>query len=240
MRSELVSLSLRARAAIALGVTVGLAGTSLAGPDWIEGGRVGGQDAGSTIGFAQPILATSTQITTIVGRLDSGFDPNALGVPDLEDMYLLQILDPNTFSFNLVGANFDAQLWLFNVTFPGEAFGLLANNDTPFSINPVLTRPATDLTGADVRFPGVYAIAISGLGRLPVSSTGQIFNFASPTEISGPDGPGGLTPHIGWTGVGQTGDYMIEATGIGRFDVPAPGAAAVLIGLAAVAGRRRR
>lgn len=220
------------------------AAPAFAGPDWIEGGRVGGPDAGSTIGTAQPILATSRQITTIVGSLDSGNAGSGLNRiasgPDFEDMYLLQILDPSTFSFHITSAGFDAQLFLFNITLPGEAFGLLANNDTPTSIDPFLSRPATDLTGADVRFPGIYALAISGVGRVPVSTTGSIFFFGSPTEVSGPDGVGGLNPHIGWTGVGQTGSYTIEMTGVGRYDVPAPAASILFLGSAGLLASRRR
>lgn len=230
------------RAVLLFGTSLAAA-PALAGPDWIEGGRVGGPDAGSTLGTAQPILATSRQITTIVGSLDSGNAGAGLNLasgPDFEDMFLLQILDPSTFSFHLTSAGFDAQLFLFNVTLPGEAFGLLANNDTAMSTDPFLSRPATDLTGADVRFPGIYALAISGVGRVPVSSTGRIFFFGSPTEVSGPDGVGGLNPHIGWTGVGQTGSYTIEMTGVGRYDVPAPGASILLLGSAGFMGARRR
>jgi len=210
------------------------------GPDWVEQG-----DAGSTIGSAQLVLGLG-QIESIVGTLSSGTaagttigDPGS--PPDFEDVYLLRIETPGAFSFQVMNANFDPQLFLFNVTIPGEGLGLLANNDTPMSMLPFLTSPATDGTGATVLLPGVYALGVSGLGRVPVSRTGLIFNFASPTEVSGPDGLGGTNPLSGWTGVGQTGGYLVEMTGVGFFDIPAPGGAAVmLLGLGVTGGRRRR
>jgi uncharacterized protein (TIGR03382 family) len=116
---------------------------------------------------------------------------------------------------------------------------LLANDNTISGANPFLTTPSNDGTLAAINLPGVYAIAISAAGRNPVSVGGNIFNYGSPTEISGPDGPGGINPHIGWTGEGAGGNYKISLTGSDFFDLPAPGAAA-LLGLAALVGRSRR
>jgi hypothetical protein len=73
-----------------------------------------------------------------------------------------------------------------------------------------------------------------------VSQAGPIFSFGSPTEISGPDGAGGLNPHIGWTGVGETGTYVIEMRDIGWYNVPAPSSALALVGGAGLLGLRRR
>ncbi len=202
---------------------------ALAGPDWVESG-----DAGSILPSAQQTLGSGS-INSISGNLGG-----ASFVPDFEDMYLVRVLNPLAFSMTITGASFDAQMFVFNVTLAGEAFGLLANDNTIFGSQPVLGPLASDGTGAALKFPGVYAIAISGAGRVPVSLNGPIFNFASPTEISGPDGPGGLNPHIGWTGVGQTGEYTIQVTGVGFYEVPTPGSSALLIGAAIAAGRRRR
>lgn len=216
------------------------ASPALAGPDWIEGGFIGGPDAGSILETAQPVTGVG-QLTTIFGSLSSGTTiDGGVTQPDFEDMYLIRIDVPGTFRFEVTGAQFDAQLFLFNITLPGEAFGLLANKDTSTSNAPLLMRPATDGTGADVLLPGTYAIAISGGGRVPVSMTGEIFNFVSPTEISGPDGPGGLNPHIGWTGEGAVGTYAVEMTDIGYVAIPAPGTLAVLLGGAGGLARRRR
>lgn len=136
-------------------------------------------------------------------------------------------------------ANFDAQAFLFNVTIPGEAFGLLANDNTALGNLPAFGNVATDGTGAAVNLPGVYALAISGAGRNPVSINGNLFNYANPTEVSGPDGPGGLNPHNGWTGSGPVGSYSIVLGGSEFYDVPSPGVLTVLA-LAGLCGSRRR
>jgi hypothetical protein len=155
-------------------------------------------------------------------------------------MFLLRISTPMAFSFTVADAEFDPQLFLFNITLPGQALGLLANNDTAFGDLPILTSPSTDGSGAMVLLPGEYALGVSGLGRVPVSPTGPIFFFGSSTEISGPDGPGGINPLSGWTGQGQTGTYEIHLRGVDWYDVPSPASGAVLFGLAALARRRRR
>ena len=66
---------------------------------------------------------------------------------------------------------------------------------------------------------------------------GEIFDFATTTEISGPDGPGGALPITGWSGQGETGFYTIRL--VGAEFVPGPGALAVF-GAAGLMGRRRR
>ena len=202
----------------------------LAGPDWVEGG-----DAGSTVGTAQYTFGVG-QINSISGTLGgTGL------VPDFEDMYIVRVTTPMAFQMSLFGGNFDAQLFVFNITQANEAFGLLANDNTPAGNSPVLTNLATDGTGAKISFPGVYAVAISAAGRYPISLNGAIFNYTSPTEISGPDGPGGINPHIDWAGPGQAGSYQIQTIGVGFYDTPSPGSGAVLgMGALLLARRRRR
>ncbi|HWB20305.1 MAG TPA: hypothetical protein VG711_08405 [Phycisphaerales bacterium] len=212
----------------AMGVT---SASVFAGPEWVEM-----NDAGSTINTAQHTVGPS-QLTSIAGHL-GGLTALAFGSVDYEDMYLIQITDPSAFSMQVTNAGFDAQLFLFNVTLPGEGFGLLANNDFGGSQDPFIGNAATDATGAQVKLPGIYAIAISGYGRDPVSLNGLIFNFADREEISGADGPGGLNPLRMWTGEGETGDYNIELTGAAPIDTPTPGALAVF-GLACVVRRNR-
>jgi hypothetical protein len=212
------------------------AGSAQAGPDWIEGEF----DAGSTLSTAQQIVGVG-ELLVLFGSLSAGSPFGGLrSAPDYEDMYLLQIASPTLFSFTVGSANFDPQLFLFNITLPGEALGLLANNDTPMSNLPRLTSPATDATGAMVLLPGAYALGVSGVGRVPVSPTGPIFFFGSPTEVSGPDGPGGINPLSGWTGVGDVGDYEIRLEAVTWYNIPAPASGSLLLGGWMLARRRRR
>lgn len=205
-----------------------IAAPAFAGPEWIEQG-----DAGSFLPGAQKTLGQGN-LDSIVGSMSLG-----LGAGDTEDMFLISVIDPVNFSISIASADFDAQLFIFNVTLPGHAFGLLANDNTAQGFNPVLTPVATDGTGAQITLPGIYAIAISGSGRNPTSSTGEIFYYGNSTEVSGADGPGGINPHNGWTGDGVGGSYALILTGAGFYDVPAPGALA-LLGLAGLIGRRSR
>lgn len=219
-----------ARSLVCLSVAL-LPTVALAGPDWVEV-----EDAGGTVSSAQPLLGVGT-LRTVSGGLSAGF----LG-SDFEDMYLIRITDPAEFRFSIVSADFDAALWLFNVTRAGEGFGLLGNLDEDFeNSTPALTHLATDGTGASVNQPGVYALAISGNGWRPTSARGNIFGFELRNEISGADGGGGLLPHTGWAGTGSGGHYTIDIQGATFVDVPAPGV--LMAGVASLMGvglRRRR
>ena|SRR5436190_6645613 len=216
---------------LCVAVLCALAAPVYAGPDWIEVG-----DAGSSVRTAQPVVGIGTP-THIQGTLSNSL----LAAADFEDMYLLRIETPTSFHFDLSGSTFDSMLYLFNVTQADEAFGLLANNDTPTSLGSLINGPnATDNSGAMVLNPGVYALAVTGFNRHPVSRTGDIFFFASNTETSGADGAGGLNPLQGWDGVGATGSYDIELDGIGYVNVPAPSAAVIMATGVGVLMRRRR
>jgi hypothetical protein len=206
-----------------------LAAAAYAGPDWVEVG-----DAGSTLATAQAVTGIGTP-THILGTLSSGLQGG-----DYEDMYLIRIETPTSFKFDLTSCPFDSMLYLFNITQAQEALGLLANNDTPLGFGSLIDGPATDLTGSMVVNPGEYALAITGYDRYPVSRTGAIFYFANHTEISGPDGPGGLNPLEGWEGVGDVGSYDVELTGIGYVAAPAPSSCVALGMLALGSWRRRR
>ncbi len=206
-----------------------VAGTALAGPDWVET-----TDAGSTLSTAQAVLGVG-QLNTINGRLGG-----ARSGEDLEDMYLIRVTTPGTFKFELLNSEFDSSLYLFNITLGNEAFGLLGNLETIDGVNAVLTSVSTDGTGAQISTPGIYALAITSSGRIPVSANGSIFNFTTLGETSGADGVGGLLPHIGWTGEGSRGSYTMRVTGTTFVDVPAPAAAALLAGGLITLGRRRR
>jgi hypothetical protein len=215
-------------------LVMGLSSHALAGPDWLEQG-----DAGSTITGAQKPERPqgATGLTSISGNLAAGFTE-----PDYEDLYYIRITDPANFSIRPAFADFNVVLYLFNITVNGEGFGLLGNdNESPTSNMPKLTGMSTDGTGVEVTVPGDYVLAVTGFGRVPVSRNGAIFNFQSPTEISGPDGPGGFNPLRGWTGVGETGHYSFTLQATDFPIAPAPGAGvAVAAGMGAMMGRRRR
>jgi hypothetical protein len=218
---------------LAVGSVAVLSSAALAGPDWVEDA-----DAGSTLGTAQPILVDSGSLRSISGSLTSGRD-----TPDFEDVYRLKIIKPSLFNLSLRGATFDTQLFVFRVISDGVTFaiGQLANdNADSTTIGSALGNFATDGTETTINTPGDYLIAISVKGRNPISDSGLIFNFETPTEVSGPDGPGGFNDFIGWQGQGSGGAYTLLLEGTGPFDVPAPGSIAAVAGALALTARRRR
>jgi hypothetical protein len=172
------------------------------GPEFIEDG-----DAGSLPGSAQPVRGTGS-VGMIRGNLDSVASAVS-GFGDFQDMYLIDITDPENFvaTTALSGgyANFDSAIWLFQVT----GHGLLGNDDT--LIMPVqggmivdgatIRSPATDDTMQEIPGPGLYLLAITFDFDGPVDSRfNPLFEFDSQTEISGPDGPGGGNPIGNWSG----------------------------------------
>jgi hypothetical protein len=222
-----------ARAGILLAV-LGCTSIASAGPDWLEQG-----DAGSTISAAQlparPVGATG--LFSISGVLASAFTE-----PDYEDLYRIRITDPVNFSIRPAFADFNVVMYLFNITVNNEGYGLLgADDESPTSNLPKLVGSSNDGTEVIVTYPGDYVLAVTGFGRTPVSRTGPIFNFESPTEITGPDGRGGINPLAGWTGVGETGRYSFTLVATDFPITPAPSAGlAVVGGLGAMGLRRRR
>lgn len=211
---------------------------ALAGPEWGEGG-----DAGSLPGTAQPVTGGGGPLTKIIGDLHGPSSMPGRGTDDYQDMYLINICDPLMFRAttlpNLDGfANFDPSLWLFNA----DGTGLIANLDAaPGEPNSFMLNEATDGTGAILLTPGLYYLAISGAGSIPLAGPGSlpIFDFAFPGEVSGPDGPGGLSPISGWTEPGDWGHYEIALQGVCTL-VPAPGAASCVLSIGLITLRRRR
>lgn len=224
-----------------LALSAAFVGVAVAGPDWVEAG-----DAGSSILTAQVPVSPALNITTI--RTISGTltgsargEPGNPQAPDFEDLYFFKVTQVGEFSIRPISANFDAVLYLFNLSVNFEGFGLLANdNENSDSVIPQILPFATDGTGVQISVPGDYVLAVASKGRVPVSRTGPIFNFQTPTEISGPDGPGGLNPLSGWTGPGIAGDYSLQLEESGFPTVPAPGAALLTIAGAVLAAGRRR
>lgn len=216
---------------------VGLAcSLAAAGPEWIEAG-----DAGSVPGSAQSVTGGGGPLTKIVGNLSGPSSMPHRMQDDYQDMYLIFISDPLVFRATTLPlfdgtANFDPSLWLF----AADGRGLLGNLDAgPGEPHAFMLNEANDATGAGVFLPGLYYLAITGAGSVPVSNTGEIFQFALPGEVSGPDGPGGPNPITGWSGPGAWGYYEIALQGVSTI-VPAPGALGMLGSLGLLALRRRR
>jgi hypothetical protein len=215
-------------ASVALMAATGLAN---AGPDWVEI-----LDAGSVVDTAQPI-SILTQLQSVTGTLNStGFLD-----PDLEDCYLFDITSPSTFLITTSGL--EVELSIFRLIRDEaqelQAYGVLSNNNGPAAAQ--LTQFSTDFTEAFISEPGTYMLSISLEGRAPVSNFGNIFNIATPTEISGPDGPGGDFQLVGWTGTSSAnGQYTMTLEGVSGTRVPAPGPAVLLACGALAASRRKR
>lgn len=194
-----------------------LSGSAIAGPDWTEMG-----DAGK---LTPQLVAIPVQPQSIMGtlgdfpltELERGPTGNdADGGPDVADLFDIQIDDNEEFiattyeptfsvSLEMEGerapgpSEFDTALWVFRL----DKRGLLANNDISTLNNRSRILPiATDGTGARILTPGRYLLAISYGDVAPVSLGGSpIFNFTNnpgPTQVSGPDGPGGSNPLTAW------------------------------------------
>lgn len=148
-----------------------------------------------------PITAQATRgsgtLAEIVGTLAS--NENA-------DLYVIYIDDPATFSCSCVGgANFDSQMWLFDVNGVGRSF----RDDDPGSLN-------STLTGQFVLQPGSYIIGISRYDNDALDSNGlEIWNDQPYATERLPDGPGS-TLMRSWSGpgTGNTVDsYTLRLTG---------------------------
>lgn len=211
---------------------------TLAGPDWVED-----NDAGHLPPNAQKPQGTG-QMSSISGSLAAL--SVAEGTPDMVDMYVIFITDPQQFSAQTITtapavpgfANFDSQIWLFDQ----HGRGLLANDDAlSGQSGSRIVQPATDGTGQGIPGRGTYYLAISAFDTDPFSQNGEaLFNQQLRTEISGPDGPGGLSPVRQWGTSALQGSYLIGLTGVAFPPDPVPAASSwgmvVLFCATAIAG----
>lgn len=177
-----------------------------AGPCVVEG-----TDAGSNQTTAG--TSSSSGRTCISGSLSAASSRDVSAI-DFEDVWAIRITDPLSFTAATTppapgDADFDTQLWLFSA----NGVGLLANDNDGAQLGSRIGHLATDGTGVTINTPGLYYLAISGSGNVPRAPGGPIFNFALPTEVSGPDGPGDGQPLSAWTGPGAVGTYIIALTG---------------------------
>jgi hypothetical protein len=210
---------------LALASALATAGLAAGGPVWCEDQHDDG-DAGSTTPSAQ-----RTQGSGKVECVEGSTCTAGPACPDFEDMYLIHICDPEGFSAATVpegcgSASFNTQLWLFQAA-PSDvllAFGRIANDDGPPPPGTLGSRivPVPDDGSPALKEPGLYYLAISGFNDDPRSVNGLIFDVDLPTEVSGPDGPGGDDPLFGWV-FGQTpetGLYRIALTGAAFANYP--------------------
>jgi len=184
---------------------------ALAGPEWTEP-----PDAGSVPGDAN-VTTGLGPLSGIKGALTGAVSPRgATGPGDFQDMFAIEIVNPQQFSAFVVpngsGApTFDTQLWLFSAN--GQ--GVLGNDDNSATA-PGLSgffNSATDMSGSTVSAPGRYFLAISGAGSDPVDDAGGlIFRLDGVGEVSGPDGS--VNPIAQWSGPGAVGEYEIQLTGV--------------------------
>lgn len=222
-------------AALAMLVVAG-GSFALGGPAYTEPPSDAG-DRKSSAADASAFIGAGTISGTLSG---TGM---VLGLPDFEDMYVINIAAPGVWQASTSPAagngrgfaEFDSVLWLFRFS---DERGLLANDDAfppPLAGGSRLTAAATDGTPLIIDAPGLYLLAISPRGRVPVDANGTaLFNFGSPTEISGPDGS--QLPLAGWAGSPDamlSGDYTIEI-------IPSPGSGAFALGVGLAFMRRRR
>lgn len=105
------------------------------------------------------------------------------------------------------------------------------------SSGPTIRNAATDGTNSQVEKGQLYYLGVTYAPNAPTGGSpelrgsgggGEIFSFANPFEVSGPDGPGGSFPLGGWTqppftgsvyttnnGPQITGEYIIALQGVG-------------------------
>jgi hypothetical protein len=186
------------------------------GPEWTEL-----KDAGALPDAAQKPTGIGA-LSMIHGDLDAD---GVVPASDYQDMYLVRIADVDAFLATteppVAGgfADFDTELWVFGI----DEKGIVANDESP-SIAGVsfLDATADDGSGSAITATGLYYIAISGHDSNAKSATGLIFGQATRTEISGPDGPGGMDEIDGWTPlIGETGTYTIRLRGVEFVNCPA-------------------
>lgn len=234
MESEGFVMSSRHAYGYSLAMSLFFASVAFAGPEHIEAMH---GDAGSFATTAQKVYKSYLDpgLDLIMGRLGVTTGGET---PDLEDMYLIKIIDPEEFAASTdpafcvnVGdpptevcgsSDFDSQLWLLRITREEDGFALLANDEkASMSGTSKLTNAATDGTSQTIPEAGDYLLAITAYGNVPGARGNELFDLVSRTEVSGPDGRGGESEHTTWTGGGPSvpGDYTIVLKGAGGFPI---------------------
>jgi uncharacterized protein (TIGR03382 family) len=184
-------------------------------------------DAGEIVDGVQDVIGVGAlnAISGTVSALDA-------------DAFRIRIKDPAAFSASAFGIGGDTTLCLFNL----DGTGIAKNDDISGSVFES-QLPAGNALYANLA-PGEYIIAVSGFAYQPVGNIpldGLEDTLFPILDFTGVVGPQYANPLFGWaqfsSSGGTSGDYVIELTGASF--IPTPGAAA-LMGLAGLAGLRRR
>lgn len=206
--------------------------------DWIEP-RSNDGDAGAFVSAAQfpigeGVLNSITGVLDGAARLRGGLP----GEMDFQDLFAINIPTPTAFTARTVSfgfEDFNTQLFLFS--FGGQ--GLLNNDNENASLLFSRLLPQASDGSFNLTSPGIYVIGIAGSGMRATAGGLDIFPSTPSTSVHGATGPGGAGTHDGWAGPETSGRYIIELTGAQY--VPSAGSGAfILVGLGAVARRRRR
>lgn len=209
---------------------------------------------GKTAGTAQTTLqsdpAGTLDLSAITGTLDSisvGVE-RATRFDTAADLFQIYLTGDGTFSATTANTEtnlFDTCLFLFDA----NGYGVFYNDNDPDVFGARSTLPAGG--PLSLLAPGFYVLAVAPFGLFPESASGTIFPSILSTPgynseaVSGPTGPGGARPLVGWTGTTvETGTYTINLTGA-RFAsvVPEPGTFVLIVAAAGPSlalWRRRR
>lgn len=185
------------------------------GQNWTEVG-----DAGDLPGTAQVVTGSGplTSITTFLGTNDA-------------DVYRICINDEANFSATTVGGTtIDTQLFLFHA----DGRGVAMNDDAVGG-----TELQSRITSQFVTANGEYLLAIVRYDRDPRSAGGSMWNDTPFRSERAPDGPGAAGLLSGWEGSTTANTPAVMCFLTGACFIPTP-ASAALLGLAGLAGLRRR
>lgn len=206
----------RALSSLAFAAATMFAGPALAGT-YSEIG-----DAGKTVATAQ-FTTAAPSLSNIFGGLTSATDA---------DLYVINILNPATFSATTVGSSLDTQLFLFTLS----GAPVYMNDDDINSLSGESTLPAG--SGLGPTSAGLYLLAVSFFGYDPVNDVSQfLFESGLTTDVRGPASLVQPNSLGGWSDSGvpdARAAYDIQLTGAAAA-IPEP-ASALLVALACAAG----
>jgi MYXO-CTERM domain-containing protein len=226
---------------VAFVATGSLASIALAGPIW-DADLV--DDAKQSADTAQ-VVSADGNVTQIRGKLTGAA---FMSGGDYIDMYLVRIATPSILKISTAGGSaggftqFDSQLFVFRAlqTTQGNfvAQAVLANNDaSDGNLGSLIGNTANDGSQFTLQNAGLYFIAIANAGVTALNANGGPLweGLDQPGRVA--FGQFGGFNNWGGQPDANVGDYAIRLEGVSG--VPSPGAAA-LLGLAGLAGRRRR